>query len=79
MCVLQLQDVDIASVSLSRDRLSRRDTLDYKPLKFSSLGALIEDYKAAYEEIGHRLVKVVIGLPCTCLCFAPSHVMASSV
>ena len=43
--------------------LSRKDTLMYKPLKFDSLGALLTNYKDAYEECFHKLYYVYVGLP----------------
>ena len=38
--------------------LSRRRTLMYKPLEYSSLHNLVEDYEQAYTNCGHDLVKV---------------------
>ncbi len=43
--------------------LSRRPTLDFKELKFDSLSALVEDYLTAYDEVGHTVRKIMIGLP----------------
>eukprot|EP00466_Bigelowiella_natans_P011831 jgi/Bigna1/141420/aug1.62_g16128 len=43
--------------------LSRRPDLGFKPLKFSTLPALVKSYKEAYEGIGHKIVKVTVGLP----------------
>merc|ERR1719230_942717 len=37
--------------------ISRRDTLMYKELKFSSLGALVRNYKESYEGVWHELLK----------------------
>eukprot|EP00048_Salpingoeca_helianthica_P021047 m.10040 g.10040 ORF g.10040 m.10040 type:complete len:455 (+) comp5525_c0_seq1:27-1391(+) len=41
--------------------LSRRDTLMFKPLTFTSLAALMADYTAAYAAVGHTLVRVRVG------------------
>ena len=38
--------------------LSRRRTLMYKPLEYSSLHNLVEDYEQAYTSCGHTLLKV---------------------
>jgi hypothetical protein len=43
--------------------ISRCDTLQYKPLTYSSLAALVSDYKASYEDVCHELQKVYVGLP----------------
>lgn len=43
--------------------LSRRHTLAGKRFIFDSIASLIEDYKAAYEEVGHTLRKLTLGLP----------------
>lgn len=43
--------------------LSRRSTLDYRELKYDSLSDLILSYKAAYEEVGHKIKKMTVGLP----------------
>ncbi|GAB5355384.1 hypothetical protein AAMO2058_000201000 [Amorphochlora amoebiformis] len=43
--------------------LSRRPDLMYKKLKYDSLADLVEDFKGAYEKIGHRIVKITVGLP----------------
>eukprot|EP00742_Colponemidia_sp_Colp-10_P005909 GILJ01006320.1.p1 GENE.GILJ01006320.1~~GILJ01006320.1.p1 ORF type:complete len:386 (+),score=54.41 GILJ01006320.1:44-1159(+) len=43
--------------------LSRKQELMYKPLKFSSLGALMEEFKTCYEKCWHSLQKIKIGLP----------------
>ena len=39
--------------------LSRRSSLMYKSLEFSSLHSLVEDYKQAYSNCGHTLLKVI--------------------
>lgn len=43
--------------------LSRKDTLMYKELKHHSLAALIADFQSAYEECGHILESLSVGLP----------------
>ena len=43
--------------------LSRRNTLDYKEIKFLSLSELILDYREAYHQVGHSLRKIYVGLP----------------
>ena len=43
--------------------ISRRDTLMYKELKFSSLSALVLHFKDSYAGCCHELVKVYVGLP----------------
>ncbi|CCW71124.1 unnamed protein product [Phytomonas sp. Hart1] len=42
--------------------LSRKRTLMYKPLTFSTLFDLILDYKQAYQRLGHRMLDVKLGL-----------------
>lgn len=43
--------------------LSRRCTLDYRPLVFSSLSALVESFRDAYQEVEHRIHMITVGLP----------------
>lgn len=43
--------------------LSRKSTLMYKDLDYKSLSALILDYKSSYEECGHSIDHVGLGLP----------------
>lgn len=43
--------------------LSRKDTLMFKPLKYDSLGDMLNDYKTAYEDCFHSLKYVYLGLP----------------
>eukprot|EP00505_MAST-04D_sp_SCG-Rhode-Island_P000026 Stramenopile-MAST_4_protein_26 len=43
--------------------LSRKDTLMFKPLKYDSLGDMLNDYKTAYEDCFHCLKYVYLGLP----------------
>jgi hypothetical protein len=38
--------------------LSRRSTLMEKPLEFTSLFEMIKNFDEAYQECGHRLIKV---------------------
>lgn len=45
--------------------LSRRSSLDYRELKFESFSELVLSYKAAYEEVGHTVKKMTVGLPFT--------------
>ena len=43
--------------------LSRAQTLMYKPLKYNTLSALLQDYKTAYEREHHELLNIYVGLP----------------
>ena len=43
--------------------LSRKNTLMYKGLRFSSLSKLLNDFKNCYHDIGHELDHIGIGLP----------------
>ena len=43
--------------------ISRRANLMNKPMTFSSLSALVEDYRHSYEECYHVLLTVYVGLP----------------
>jgi len=44
--------------------ISRRKALAYRPLRSgSSLGEVLESYRDAYAELGHRVDKVRLGLP----------------
>ena len=43
--------------------LSREEALQWKLLAFSSLSALLSDYREAYRGCGHEVTKVRIGLP----------------
>ena len=43
--------------------LSRSKNLMDKELKYSSLASLLEQFKDAYEEEGHKLVNIYVGLP----------------
>lgn len=43
--------------------ISRKQNLMYKPLEFTSLGALIQNFWNAYQEIGHKVLGFTIGLP----------------
>lgn len=43
--------------------LSRRDTLAYKPLTYTSLPALIQAYRQAYSDVWHTLVRVRLSRP----------------
>ncbi|KAG5179428.1 Vasohibin-domain-containing protein [Tribonema minus] len=43
--------------------ISRRDCLAYKELKYSSLGALVAEFAAAYTSCWHQLQAIYLGLP----------------
>ncbi|KAK2960185.1 putative Vasohibin [Blattamonas nauphoetae] len=43
--------------------LSRKDTLGTKPIEFSSFSDVLYNFKKCYEDIGHQLKCVRIGLP----------------
>lgn len=43
--------------------ISRCETLQYKPLTYPSLEALVADYKTSYEDVCHELQNVYVGLP----------------
>ena len=43
--------------------LSRKSTLEYKRVEFSSLSALIEEYRTQYEALHHSVRRVSVGLP----------------
>ncbi len=43
--------------------LSREEGLQWKLLAFTSLSALLSDYREAYRRCGHEVTKVRIGLP----------------
>eukprot|EP00753_Platysulcus_tardus_P016411 PLAT5674.1.p1 GENE.PLAT5674.1~~PLAT5674.1.p1 ORF type:complete len:402 (+),score=49.81 PLAT5674.1:32-1207(+) len=43
--------------------ISRKSTLMTKPLQYDTLGALVEDYFASYDALGHRLMFFHVGLP----------------
>ena len=43
--------------------ISRRDSLMYKDMRFSSLSDLILEFKSSYAACGHELLKVYVGLP----------------
>jgi len=45
--------------------LSRRDTLMWKEAIYGCLYDLVADFEASYEEVGHQLQKVKLGLPIT--------------
>ncbi|KAI8914732.1 Vasohibin-domain-containing protein [Powellomyces hirtus] len=45
--------------------ISRRPDLMDKPLSFKSLPEILKEFKKAYENNGHRLVKIKLGLPIT--------------
>jgi hypothetical protein len=45
--------------------LSRKSTLEHKPLEFSSLAALIADYRTEYERLHHTIRRFSVGLPIT--------------
>lgn len=43
--------------------ISRRDCLMYKPLQFSSLADLIDEFRVSYNSVFHQLLVVYLGLP----------------
>jgi hypothetical protein len=43
--------------------MSRKNTLDYRELSFRTLSALVQSFKEAYEDFGHKILKVTVGLP----------------
>ena len=43
--------------------LSRKDTLGGKAPTYATFADLIREYKAKYEEVSHKLLKVYVGLP----------------
>lgn len=45
--------------------ISRSDALMWKDISFNSLADLVLDFKKSYEMIGHDLVRVYVGLPCS--------------
>eukprot|EP00879_Flechtneria_rotunda_P026363 GHRR01028106.1.p1 GENE.GHRR01028106.1~~GHRR01028106.1.p1 ORF type:complete len:401 (+),score=143.18 GHRR01028106.1:680-1882(+) len=54
---------DTAAARFGALGLSRRSNLMDKPLTFTSLSSMIQDYQAAYRDWGHELMKVRVGLP----------------
>ena len=45
--------------------LSRKSTLEHKPLEFPSLSALVADYRVEYERLHHTIRRFSVGLPIT--------------
>jgi tubulinyl-Tyr carboxypeptidase len=43
--------------------ISRRSNLMNKPIKYSSLAELVDDFKDSYEDCHHKLLTVYVGLP----------------
>jgi hypothetical protein len=43
--------------------MSRRSTLAYRPLHTTTLSDLVTSYRNAYEEVGHSVKKITVGLP----------------
>ncbi len=43
--------------------ISRRECLMYKPMQFSSLFELVEEFRKSYLEVFHHLLTVYVGLP----------------
>jgi len=43
--------------------ISRRRTLGFKPLRFAKLSHLVAEFRRSYEDIGHSVEKVIVGLP----------------
>ncbi|CEO96910.1 Vasohibin [Plasmodiophora brassicae] len=43
--------------------LSRQKSLGYRPIHFPSVTALVQDYVACYERLGHHVDRVTLGTP----------------
>ena len=43
--------------------ISRRSSLMNKPIKYSSLAELVDEFKSSYEDCYHKLLTVYVGLP----------------
>ena len=54
--------------------LSRKNTLMDKEFKFETFSSLVADFKSCYEECGHKLTAVSIGLP-----FSHSSMITSKI